>query len=226
MAVWPRHLYCDAVTTAVVMLAIIFPPPGHLFCRRAPVRSHRVAWQTTSVTIVTLPVSSLSIARSIRETARHNTPPTGDPAPEPLGVAAVAGRDELLANLRAAIADIESLPETSGTIDAPRERALASLRAADRGHRAFCRAAAHDLRNPLSAIRGQSQLLTRRLRREADAGVPPDVDRLSGGLTAIDDAVSRLTVLIVDLLECSSDGKCSHGEASHDVTAGPGRPGA
>jgi len=80
-------------------------------------------------------------------------------------------------------------------------RAIASLREAEHQRQEFLRSVAHDLRNPLSAVRGQAQLMTRRLRRDREAGITSDLARLQHGLEAIDAAAMRLSDLITRLLE-------------------------
>ncbi len=61
----------------------------------------------------------------------------------------------------------------------------------------FLSSLAHDLKNPLTALRGQAQLLLRRIRR----GEPPDLDRLSAGLDGIDAAAVRMTRLLDELID-------------------------
>lgn len=81
-----------------------------------------------------------------------------------------------------------------------RSRALNHLTEAERLHGEFLRVTAHDLRNPLSAIRGQAQLLGRRLTR-VESGAALDLDRVAAGMTAIDAAVGRSVNLIAALLD-------------------------
>ena len=64
---------------------------------------------------------------------------------------------------------------------------------------AFVEAAAHDLKNPLTTIRAQAQLLQRRARREQ--GVTPAA--LMPGLTAIEDAAGRMTVMIEEMMDAA-----------------------
>jgi PAS domain S-box-containing protein len=59
----------------------------------------------------------------------------------------------------------------------------------------FLSALAHDLKNPLTAVRGQTQLLRRRLER----GEPTDVTRLGAGLEGIDNAATRMATLLDEL---------------------------
>jgi len=83
--------------------------------------------------------------------------------------------------------------------DAARDRALAALDAAVRHQDAFLHAAAHDLRNPLTALRGQAQLLGRRARRADPAGV--EASRVRQGVAAIEEAADRTALLIDQLLD-------------------------
>jgi signal transduction histidine kinase len=83
--------------------------------------------------------------------------------------------------------------------DAARDRALSALDAAVRHQDAFLHAAAHDLRNPLTALRGQAQLLGRRARRDDPAGV--EASRVRQGVAAIEEAADRTALLIDQLLD-------------------------
>jgi signal transduction histidine kinase len=72
-------------------------------------------------------------------------------------------------------------------------------RHADDQQRFFVEAAAHDLKGPLTTIKGQSQLMRRRLQRNA-GGAPSS---LTGGLDAIDDATDKAILLIHELLDAA-----------------------
>ncbi|MCC7023436.1 MAG: PAS domain S-box protein [Thermomicrobiales bacterium] len=61
----------------------------------------------------------------------------------------------------------------------------------------FLSALAHDLKNPLTTVRGQMQLLHRRL----DRGEPPDVERLTAALGSIDNATTRMMNLLEELAD-------------------------
>ena len=63
--------------------------------------------------------------------------------------------------------------------------------------RAFIDATAHDLRNPLTAVLGQTQLLQRRLQRDGDV----DRDDAESRLTAIASSAVRAAGLIDDLMD-------------------------
>jgi signal transduction histidine kinase len=63
---------------------------------------------------------------------------------------------------------------------------------------AFLDALAHDVKNPLAAVKMQSQLLRRRLRQGA-----ADPDRLETGLGSIEEAADRATALIDELLDAA-----------------------
>ena len=119
---------------------------------------------------------------------------TGDVARTPRGEYAAASRRHLNAAL-SALRDVDPAePEA-------RDVALAELSEAIRCQDAFLHAAAHDLRNPLAAVRGQAQLLRRRIRR---VGVSDsDAARFDEGLANLEDAVSRMASLIDQLLDAS-----------------------
>lgn len=85
--------------------------------------------------------------------------------------------------------------------DAAMATARAALDAALRDQDKFLHAAAHDLRNPLTALRGQVQLLQRRSRRAAAAGA--DVTWSEEGLAAIDETVTRFALLVDHLLDAA-----------------------
>ncbi|MDP9363424.1 MAG: hypothetical protein M3Q10_04195, partial [Chloroflexota bacterium] len=72
----------------------------------------------------------------------------------------------------------------------------------------------HDLRNPLTALRGQAQLLGRRARRDA-AGV--EASRVRQGVEAIEEAADRTAALVDRLLDAGWIGAWDH-------EAGSGRP--
>ena len=78
--------------------------------------------------------------------------------------------------------------------DADKERLIAELRAAIAARDEFIAVAAHELRNPMTPIMGQVQLLLSRARREQVS------DSLIGGLemleTAVDHYVRRATTLL------------------------------
>lgn len=64
---------------------------------------------------------------------------------------------------------------------------------------AFAAAAAHDLKTPLTSLRGQVQLLLRRARR----GALTDVEALTSRLGMIDAAAGRMVVLIDEMLDAA-----------------------
>jgi signal transduction histidine kinase len=79
--------------------------------------------------------------------------------------------------------------------DQVRARARTEALAAERD--AFLAAASHDLKNPLTAIKGTTQLLRRRLRRSDS--VP--ADRLDAGLSTIEQTSDQMLGLINELMD-------------------------
>lgn len=136
------------------------------------------------------------------------------PNPAPSDAAAIASRgrsadswraDAATAatsrHLRAALAALGTLGGLDPASAAAVAAAKTALREAAASQNAFLHSAAHDLRNPLAAIRGQVQLLQRRARR---FDLPPaDAARIEQSLTAVDDAVDRTTALVDHLLDAS-----------------------
>ena len=109
------------------------------------------------------------------------------PSPTPSGRALASCRERL----RAAVSILaQATIILRETVDA-QDRALAELRAAERDQDVFVVAAVHELKTPLTAIKGQGQLL----RRHADRG-RLDEARLRVGLAEIDAAADRLAAAL------------------------------
>lgn len=101
--------------------------------------------------------------------------------------------------LHAAVATLlEATVALRQTVDA-RDRALDELRAAERAQDAFVVTAVHELKTPLTAIKGQAQLL----RRHAARRPAVDQARLLAGLAQIeagaDKLAAELDALIVEV---------------------------
>ena len=109
------------------------------------------------------------------------------PSQTPSGRALASCRERL----RAAVAILtEATIVLRETVEA-RDRALAELRKAEHDQDVFVVAAVHELKTPLTAIKGQGQLL----RRHADRGRLDDA-RLRAGLAEIDLAADRLAAAL------------------------------
>jgi signal transduction histidine kinase len=113
---------------------------------------------------------------------------TRTPPARPFELADVAIATELAHRVAVAI-DNARLFEAEQTA---REQAQAAVRARDE----FLSVASHELRTPVTAIRGGVQVLLRRLRR-GELGA----ERLESSLTMLDQASFRLTRLTEDLLD-------------------------
>ena len=118
---------------------------------------------------------------------RTNAPPS----PTPSGRALASCRERL----RAAVAILaQATIVLRETVEA-RDRALTELRAAERDQDVFVVAAVHELKTPLTAIKGQGQLL----RRHADRGRLDDA-RLRGALEQIDAGADTLAAALDALI--------------------------
>jgi PAS domain S-box-containing protein len=76
---------------------------------------------------------------------------------------------------------------------------LTALKRAEHDRLAFVDAATHDLKNPLTSLRAQAQLMLRRARR----GQLGDAATFETGLAAIDDASRRMIGLIDELMDAA-----------------------
>jgi len=77
---------------------------------------------------------------------------------------------------------------------------ITERRRAEEAQRTFVEAAAHDLRNPLTAIRGQAQFL----RRKARKGNVPAPERLAEDLAGIEAATERIAALLEELQDAAN----------------------
>lgn len=107
--------------------------------------------------------------------------------------AAVASRQHLAAAM-SALAELDAASPLAG-----RDFALRELAQAVREQDAFLHAAAHDLRNPLTALRGHAQLIGRRARDAGPDGI--DAARVGRSAAAIEAAAARTAVMIDGLLD-------------------------
>jgi PAS domain S-box-containing protein len=76
-------------------------------------------------------------------------------------------------------------------------RDVTERKAIEQTQQAFLGSVSHDLKNPLSVIKGQAQYLRRRLRRDE----LPDIARLDRGLATIEETVERAGELIHQLID-------------------------
>lgn len=94
--------------------------------------------------------------------------------------------------------------DRSGSVPRPEGAMLAALDISERKRAeaervTFVDAAAHDLRNPLTSLKAQAQLLLRRARR----GQIADATALEPGLLAIDASASRMVALIDEMMDAA-----------------------
>ena len=134
------------------------------------------------------------------ETHRHPPDPArplgplGGVVPVTTGGRALATCRERLHNAIALLALANSV--LRGTV-AARDQALAELREAERDQDAFVVAAVHELKTPLTAVKGRAQLL----RHRAQRGAGLDQAGLVAGLLAIESSANRLTAALDDLID-------------------------
>ena len=117
--------------------------------------------------------------------------PNGPRHPAPSQRALASCRERL----RAAVAILAHATIVLRETAEARDRALAELRAAERDQDAFVVAAVHELKTPLTAIKGQGQLL----RRHADRGRLDDA-RLRAALEQIDAGADTLAAALDALI--------------------------
>lgn len=79
-------------------------------------------------------------------------------------------------------------------------RDVTEREALEAAREAFVDAAAHDLRNPLTTLKGQAQILRRRMRTSGDLDIDAVIDRLD----AIDSAANHMTRLLDEMLDASA----------------------
>jgi signal transduction histidine kinase len=82
------------------------------------------------------------------------------------------------------------------------EAANRKLKEANETKDHFLSIASHELKTPVTTIRGQAQLMIRRLSKQKD--LSPEMEAISTTLTKINDQTTRLTALIDDLMDVSS----------------------
>lgn len=108
-------------------------------------------------------------------------------------VSALEAARQHLSATAAAFAAIDAALKEAETL---RVRGLAELQAAIRQQEAFLASISHDLRTPLTVIKGEAQLLQRRARRVG--AVEPE--RILRGLERIDASVGKTAALIDERL--------------------------
>lgn len=96
-------------------------------------------------------------------------------------------------------ARIDPVRLPGGTLWVASLRDISERRELARAQEAFVASVAHDLRNPLTAIRGNAQLLRRRLARDA----APDPARLEPGIAGIETGAARIADLIDELVDAA-----------------------
>ncbi len=81
---------------------------------------------------------------------------------------------------------------------------ITALKELERHKDEFISVASHELRGPLTVIRGQAQLLQRQLRRQAKLGqLPPVLSHIMESMESIESQTARLNDLVNDLLDVS-----------------------
>ena len=85
----------------------------------------------------------------------------------------------------------------SGAVLVGTSRDISERKQVERLHQEFVSTVAHDLKNPVTAMRGQAQLLRRRINR----GETIDIERLEAGLEMIDGSALQMTTLLDELAD-------------------------
>jgi signal transduction histidine kinase len=113
-----------------------------------------------------------------------------------LVIAIITGQRES-ARLRALIAEEEAVERAD-------ELALANqkLEQANQLKDQFLSMASHELKTPITTIRGNAQVALRRLSKQGD--LPPELETMRTALEKIDEQTRRLNYLVDDLLDLSS----------------------
>gem|GEM_PF-3973870 len=132
----------------------------------------------------------------------HRTPPNvsrhgrqrGESAPATTGGRALAACRDRLHSAVTLLAGANIA--LRGTVEA-RDRVLGELREAERAQDAFVIAAVHELKTPLTAVKGRAQLL--RMRCGRGAGVT--MDQVRSDLLEIESAANTLAAALDDLID-------------------------
>lgn len=127
------------------------------------------------------------------------------------GTPARPSRDSIVRSRRHVHTALDAISQVErASPDSSLAAARVALQAALVDQNAYLHSAAHDLRNPLAAIRGQVQLLRRRVRHDAGR---TDLARVDDGLAAIEEIVNRAAELVDQLLDADwPDGAPEDGE--------------
>lgn len=135
----------------------------------------------------------LPVTSSDGSWAGRTSPPRPSGSVRPVGGVALALAALGAIGARAALRRRRSQRE----VEASRNRAFAELLSAMRQRDEVLAQASHDLKTPLTALKGQAQLLQRLLR----AAEAPDADRIRAGLAAIDAAATTAAVRVDRLVD-------------------------
>jgi signal transduction histidine kinase len=142
---------------------------------------------------VSAPLRRLSIAARAIAVGEHPTIPAGDRGEEDDEV----GR--LAAAMRAMAGAVSEREERLRAIAAENARLYEEAQAAVRLREEFLSIAAHELKTPLTSVRGSAQLALRRFERDGSL----EADRTVTALRLIDSQAARLSALIDRLLDVS-----------------------
>lgn len=113
-----------------------------------------------------------------------------------LVIAIITGQRES-ARLRALLAEQEANERADEL-----EKANQELQQANKLKDQFLSMASHELKTPITTIRGQAQIAIRRLTRQRE--LPPELEPIRSSLEKIDAQTRRLNSLVEDLLDLSS----------------------
>ena len=153
-------------------------------------------------------VPSADHADDRNDSAVASSAPEGSGVPRPMGVLYVNARraqgfDARTVQALKGLAALAAVAiENNALLEAQRD-AADQLREALRLREQFASAASHELKTPLTPLKGYAQSIRRRFERAEAGGEPVDPTWLRRALTVMVDQIDRMDTLVTDLLDAS-----------------------